>query len=175
MKNIVMLIFTIAISAVCFSQSLSRNELVRLGYRVESFILKQDSIYDAKRTSQFIYVMVSIDSNGTINKLDLSGVKADTIYQILSRLIPADLTDWKCLKCKGKTIVIPLFYFAGSDTNDNVRQMFISHYAKIPHKEMITEAGNTIFIRWLFFIAPSRQHEEKFPEIRRIDTLKNNH
>jgi len=39
-------------------------------------------------------------------------------------------------------------------------QMFKTHYAKIPHKDMITEVGNTILVRYLSVIAQEKPFEE---------------
>ncbi len=156
MKKVLIFAMAISISGICFSQSLSRNEFVRLANRLDSFVSKKDTVYDAKRSSQFIYVLASVNSKGTIDKFDFSGIKSDTIYQILSSLRSADLGDWKCVTCKGKTIVIPLFYISDNNNNDKVEQMLTSHYLKIPHKDMITEVGNTILVRYMSISGPSK-------------------
>jgi hypothetical protein len=153
MKKGVIFVLILSISGICFSQTLSRNEFVELAYKIEFFVSKKDSIYEANRTSQFIYILAKIDSSGIIDKIDLSGIKSDTIYQILDNLTPADVDDWKCASCKSKTIVIPLFYISASDTTDKVEQMLVTHYQKIPHKEMFTEVGNTILVRYMVVIA----------------------
>jgi hypothetical protein len=145
--------------------------------KLETFVFKKDNLYNVKRTTQFIYILVGIDSNGTVKEIGLSGVKTDTIYRILAELKPADLDKWQCINCKGKTIVIPLFYRSANNTmDDKVDQMLVYHYAKIPHKDMITEVGNTILIRWLYFSSPYNPNEESPPEIpvRILDTKRNN-
>jgi hypothetical protein len=159
MKKGVIFVLILSISGICFSQSLSRNEFVNLAYKIESFVSKKDSLYDANRTSQFIYILANINSSGRIDKIDLSGIKSDTIFQILDDLKPADMADWKCASCKSKTIVIPLFYVSASDSTDKIEQMLLTHYLKIPHKEMITEVGNTILVRYMFFNSRQKPRE----------------
>jgi len=163
MKKILVFVAIIFCSAICFSQSLSRNDFVDLAIKIDSFVSIKDSVYDAKCSSQFVYVLIRINSKGTIDKLDLSGIRSDTIYEILQSLKPSDLKEWQCLSCKGKTIVIPLFYISGNDLNDKVKQMFNTHYAKIPHKDMITEVGNTILVRYLSILAHEKPFEESLP------------
>ena len=174
MKKNVLVALTLLYSTLSFSQSLTVNEFADLANKLQSFLLKKDNLYDAKRTTQFIYILASIDSIGTVRKIGLSGVKTDTLYRILAGLKPGDLDQWRCMSCKDKTIVIPLFYRSANNTKDDkVDQMLVYHYAKIPHKDMITEVGNTIFIRWLYFSSPQNQNEENLPEKEiRIDTLK---
>lgn len=163
MKKLLIFYIGVLQFGTSFTQTLSRDKFVDLANKIDSFVSKKDSLYEKNRSSQFIYVLVNINAEGRIDRLDLSGVRSDTIYKILQTLMPSDLSDWQCLLCKGKTIVIPLFYLAGNDSNDRIKQMFSMHYAKIPHKDMITEAGNTVLVRYLTISAQIKPFEESPP------------
>jgi hypothetical protein len=159
MKKVLIFVIFISLTRICFSQSLSRNEFVELANRLESLVFKKDSLYDAKRSSQFIYFLASINSRGMIERFDLSGIKTDTIYQILSGLKPADFADWKCKACIEKTIVIPLFYVTDNNNTDQIEQMLSAHYLKIPQKDLIIEVGNTILVKYMSITGPQRPRE----------------
>lgn len=140
------------------AQTLTRNELMDFGHRLQQLISEKDSIYDGTRPSQFIYVLADVGKEGTITRLEYSGVRRDTLFKMLSLLSPANFKDWKSSGSSGKTIVIPLFYLSGNTkADDPIYKMFQTHYGKIPHAEMITEVGNAIMVRWLLVQGLTRQ------------------
>lgn len=145
------------ISSNVFAQSLSRNELVDIGNTIEIFLNKHDSIYSQEEETQFVHLILETDIYENINKIKVLGTQTDTLYKLLSLLMPSCFKGWRSVNCKEKIILIPYFYFQGDQVKNNFAdRIYEGYYAKIPLKDLIKEYRNIIVVKWLSSNRPQK-------------------
>lgn len=138
-----------------FSQNPVRSKLIDLNKIFKTIIAKQDTIFMEERETEFVQLMIEIDSAGMLRKIHPIGSDKDTLFKIFRSMKPEQFKDWKCFECKNKLIIIPYFYFSGDIRRKNYLDLIFSeYYLKIPSKNLITTFGNFIYLKWLSFTAP---------------------
>lgn len=109
-KRILFVISCVLLINSAFSQSLNINDIQYLHSTIGIFLSDNEKFLERKRPSEFILCLITIDSMGSVNNINLIGddKNKDSIYSFLTRLTPSHFGNWKANKCKGKIIIIPI-------------------------------------------------------------------
>lgn len=154
MRITFIIILFLIISFQSYSQSLDWSEAGELQAKISTFISNYDSVYMERRPTEFVYIIFEIDSNGSIEKIHLMGVETDSLFKILKGITVKHFLNWKCIKCKGKKIIAPYFYISDNPVKSHADKLFSDFFRTIQTGIIFRETHQTIFIKYLFSLAP---------------------
>lgn len=118
--------------------------------KVKTIILKSDFISIEETPTEFVQLLIVVDSNGKIRNLHPMGIDTSSFYKAFKTIKTEYFEDWICIDCRNKLIVIPYFYLSINPGKKNfLDNLFTEYYLKIPLKNLITVTENVITIKWL--------------------------
>ncbi len=108
------------------AQKLSQQEGLFINRSIDEFLSKTDYVLDKPRKSEFILVLIAIDSVGNPEKINLLSDESnrDTTYTLLRSLTPAAFKNKQFKGCMGKIIAVPVISIVNEPNSTYIRKMY---------------------------------------------------
>jgi hypothetical protein len=108
------------------AQKLSRQEGLFINRCIDEYLSKTDYVYDKPRKSEFILLLITIDSVGSPSSINLLSDEQnrDTTYTLLKMLTPAVFKNKQFKGCSGKVIAVPIISIVNEINSTYVRKMY---------------------------------------------------
>lgn len=126
-KVFFLLLLTVSIIANLKAQSLTKADILALNEIIGNFLFDAEEANEnyTNCKSEFFTCVIDLDSNSRVKSVIIlhDGKNIDSAFAILSRLRPANFKNWNCVKCKNKTIIMPILVISAHWQDEYIRKL----------------------------------------------------
>lgn len=143
------------------SQRLLDKEIASLHNTIERFLEKSDKYYEMRKP-EIIFLILEIDSSGSVSDIHLLGDKEnlDSTYPILKRIKAENFIAGQYIKWKNKVLSLPVYSLTGIDYDSIRKRSFTYIERSIIHHSTPFESRTSVMLRPLYYLPPAIQTTE---------------